>query len=101
MELRGERVVLRSLTEGDRHQLIRIHATPEVAEFWGDEEFEPDAGSDDEPVHQLAILLDGRVVGYIQGYEQLAPQDRYACSSIPPTTAGGTARTPFGRSPAG
>jgi len=78
VELRGERVVLRSLQDTDRAELIRIHRTPEVAEFWGEEDFALDAGTEEEPVHQFAIVVDARVAGYIQGYEQLDPQYTYA-----------------------
>lgn len=78
VELRGERVVLRSLEEADRPELVRIHATPEVAEYWGEEGFELDAGSADEPSHQFAIMVDGRVAGYAQAYEQLDAQYTYA-----------------------
>jgi len=78
VELRGERVVLRSLQEADRAELIRIHRTPEVAEFWGEEDFALDAGTEDEPLHQFAIVVDGGVAGYIQGHEQLDLQYTYA-----------------------
>jgi aminoglycoside 6'-N-acetyltransferase len=60
--------------EADRPELIRIHRTPEVAEYWGDEAFELEAGSDEEPVHQFAILGDGGLAGYALAYEQLSPQ---------------------------
>ena len=78
MELHGERVTLRSLTEADRPELIRIHRTPEVAEFWGDDDVALNPGTGDEPVHQFAIVVSGQLAGYIQGYEQLEPQYTYA-----------------------
>jgi aminoglycoside 6'-N-acetyltransferase len=53
---------------------MRIHALPEIAEYWGEETFELDHGSDDEPLHQFAVLLDGRIVGFAQAYEELDPQ---------------------------
>lgn len=71
-------MVLRSLEEADRAELTRIHVTPEVAEYWGDESFELDAGTADEPLHQFAVIEDGGIVGYAQAYEQLDPQYTYA-----------------------
>jgi aminoglycoside 6'-N-acetyltransferase len=78
VELRGERVVLRPLTDADRPELARMLATPEVSEWWGDGSVELDPGTADEPLHQFAILFDGWLAGFIQGYEQLDAQYTYA-----------------------
>jgi aminoglycoside 6'-N-acetyltransferase len=78
VELRGERVLLRSLRGDDRAALAALIADPAIADWWGEDEIAIDHGTDEEPVHQLAIELDGELIGYIQGYEQLGAQYRYA-----------------------
>jgi aminoglycoside 6'-N-acetyltransferase len=70
-ELRGERVLLRPLTDADVPQIAEIQAQPSVSRWWG----EPDeaklrgkaAGTDECTV--FAVELDGEVVGLIQYYE--------------------------------
>jgi aminoglycoside 6'-N-acetyltransferase len=78
MELRGERVALRSLRDADRPALAAMLADPSVAEWWGEDEIELETGTADEPIHQLVIEAEGAVVGYLQAYEELDPQYRYA-----------------------
>jgi aminoglycoside 6'-N-acetyltransferase len=80
--LRGQRVVLRPVADVDRARLREILAEPEVARWWGlsgagSAEDEPD---DDEV--QLAIELDGEVVGAIQYAEEDDPDYRHASIDI-------------------
>jgi aminoglycoside 6'-N-acetyltransferase len=82
MELRGERVVLRPMTEADRPALEAIVADPAVGEYWGDDTVALEVPGGDEPVHQWVILVDGLVAGYVQAYEELDPQYTYAGMDI-------------------
>ncbi len=68
---------LRPLVPADADELRRIHATPEVARWWG----RPDAGfplSDEPEATRLTIEVDGSVAGLIQYYEQTEPRYRHA-----------------------
>jgi len=79
-ELRGERVLLRPLTDADVPKVSAIQAQPGVARRWG----EPDeaelqgkaAGTDESTA--FAIELDGEVVGLIEYYEEDDPMYRHA-----------------------
>src|SRR3954454_17030811 len=82
MELRGERVVLRPMVEADRRALEAIVAHPGIGEYWGDDTVELEASDGDEPVHQWVVLVDGAIGGYVQAYEELDPQYRYAGMDI-------------------
>jgi aminoglycoside 6'-N-acetyltransferase len=82
MELRGERVVLRPMTEADRPALEAIVADPSVGEYWGDDTVELEPPGGDEPVHQWVVLVDDVIAGYVQAYEELAPQYTYAGMDI-------------------
>lgn len=73
MWLRGERVVLRTVTDDDGAPLRRIVREPEVAAWWS----EPD-GFDD----MLAVVLDGEVVGAIQYEEEEDPEYRHAAIDV-------------------
>ena len=84
-KLRAERVVLRQATDADRTRLREILAEPEVARWWALSASTADA-SDDEEV-QLAIELDGTVVGAIQYAEEDDPDYRHAGVDIYLTTA--------------
>ncbi len=71
------RMVLRPLIKRDEAELLRIHATPEVALWWG----LPDAGfpwTDEPESTRLAIEVDGAVAGMIQFGEELTPKYRHA-----------------------
>jgi aminoglycoside 6'-N-acetyltransferase len=71
------RLRLRPLAPDDEAELLRIHATPEVAYWWD----EPDEGfphSDDPESTRLVIEVDGRVAGMIQYAEELTPKYRHA-----------------------
>jgi aminoglycoside 6'-N-acetyltransferase len=70
-------LILRPLAEGDEAELLRIHATPEVARWWD----VPDAGfpwHDDPESTRLTIEVDGAVAGMIQFLEELEPKYRHA-----------------------
>jgi aminoglycoside 6'-N-acetyltransferase len=71
------RLRLRPLAPDDDAELLRIHATPEVARWWD----EPDEGfplSDDPESTRLVIEVDGRVAGMIQYAEELTPKYKHA-----------------------
>ena len=71
------RLRLRPLAPEDEAELLRIHATPEVARWWD----EPEEGfpfSDDPDATRLVIEVDGRVGGMIQYAEELTPKYRHA-----------------------
>jgi aminoglycoside 6'-N-acetyltransferase len=70
------RVVLRPLESGDEAELLRIHRTPEVRQWWD----EPAEGFPwDEPEStRLTIEVDGRVAGLIQYWEETEPKYRHA-----------------------
>ncbi len=68
---------LRPLAPADVAELLRLHATPGVARFWG----EPQDGFPlaDEPTQtRLTIVVDGRVAGLIQFGEETDPRYRHA-----------------------
>ena len=71
---------LRPLARGDEGELRRIHATPEVARWWGlpDADFpwdEPDST-------RLTIEVDGAVAGLVQFYEESEPRYRHAAVDL-------------------
>lgn len=68
---------LRPLTKGDEEELSRIHATPEVARWWG----RPEEGfpwGDEPESTRMAIEIDGAVAGLIQFCEENEPRYRHA-----------------------
>ncbi len=72
-------MILRSMTESDVPELLRIHATPEVACWWGP----PVDGfpwTDEPESIRLTIEVDGAVAGMIQFCEE--PEPRYRHASI-------------------
>ncbi|MFJ8200991.1 aminoglycoside 6'-N-acetyltransferase [Streptomyces sp. NPDC096152] len=69
MELRGERVVLRSVTDGDGEILDRIVREPEVAAWWS---------PPDDCAGMLAVVLEGEVIGAVQFEEEIDPEFRHA-----------------------
>ncbi|MFE0103396.1 aminoglycoside 6'-N-acetyltransferase [Streptomyces sp. NPDC059009] len=69
MELRGDKVVLRSATSGDSEVLDRIVREPEVAAWWSPPEDYED---------MLAVVAEGEVVGAIQFEEETDPEFRHA-----------------------
>ncbi|MDX6520643.1 MAG: aminoglycoside 6-N-acetyltransferase [Gaiellales bacterium] len=79
MILRGERLLLRPLGDGDIDRVAQIAAEPEVALWWGDlprqELIDKVAGGD---VVAMAIERDGAVIGLIQFSEERDPMYRHA-----------------------
>jgi aminoglycoside 6'-N-acetyltransferase len=69
---------LRALARGDEQELLRIHETPEVRRWWGAPE--PGFPWDEPESTRLTILLDGRIVGLIQHWEE--PEQRYRHAGI-------------------
>jgi aminoglycoside 6'-N-acetyltransferase len=80
--LRGARVTLRPLRDGDDGTLRAIRAEPEVARWWGlpAAEATPADADDDEVV--LAIEWHGELVGAIQYSEESEPDYRHASIDI-------------------
>lgn len=75
-ELKGERVLLRPVVDGDRAALRSIRAEPEVARWWGPAE-EGWPGTEEDVV-LLAIVLDGETVGLVQFWEETDEDARHA-----------------------
>jgi aminoglycoside 6'-N-acetyltransferase len=68
---------LRPLQPEDAAELLRIHETPEVARWW--DAPAPGFPLTDEPeAVRLTIVIDGRVAGLIQFYEEPTPKYRHA-----------------------
>jgi aminoglycoside 6'-N-acetyltransferase len=82
MELHGRQVVLRSVDPRDAPALAAILAEPSVARWWGTFDHarvEKDLTAGEDPHEEaFAILVDGRVVGYIQAVEEPEPDFRHA-----------------------
>lgn len=72
--LTGEGFSLRRWTPDDAAALDRIVRAPEVAMWWGDDDFA--AVSDDS--WRYVLLVDGRVRGMLQFYEEDSPEYRHA-----------------------
>ena len=70
------RLDLRPLARGDEEDLLRIHRTPEVVRWWD----LPEEGFPwDEPEStRLTIVVDGRIAGLIQYWEEREPRYRHA-----------------------
>jgi aminoglycoside 6'-N-acetyltransferase len=77
--LRGERVALRALTEADVGRVAEIHALPEVARWWPEDEdgYLTSKGGNDE-IASWVVEVDGRIVGLVQAYEEEDPEFRHA-----------------------
>lgn len=85
IELRGDRVVLRSTIDTDRSALITIRSTEAVRRRWRGDDLEAEFDEDlaDDEVHQLTIRdQHGRVVGLIQFGEEQDPDYRHASLDI-------------------
>ncbi|MFN8174783.1 MAG: GNAT family protein [Solirubrobacteraceae bacterium] len=71
---------LRPLAPDDVPELRRIHATPEVARWWG--EPHPEFPSDELDVGRLVIEVDRAVAGLIQYEEEIYPRFRWAAIDL-------------------
>lgn len=70
-------MILRPVLEQDEAELLRIHATPEVA-LWWDVPAEGFPWSDEPESTRLTIEVEGAVAGLIQFWEEQAPKYRHA-----------------------
>lgn len=75
--LEGMLVTLRPLEPRDVPELRRIHATQEVARWWGPPEDDFPLG-DDPGATRFTILVDGEIAGLIQHGEEPEPDYRHA-----------------------
>jgi aminoglycoside 6'-N-acetyltransferase len=78
--LRGERVVLRPLTEADVAPLAAIFATPGVAQWWPDEDEETmreRVAEGEADTMSWAVLADDEVIGLAQAWEEPDPMYRH------------------------
>ncbi len=74
-------MLIRRLREGDEAELLRIHSTREVVRWWG----EPEPGfpmSDDPESTRFSIVVDGRIVGLIEYWEELTARYRHATIDV-------------------
>jgi aminoglycoside 6'-N-acetyltransferase len=71
------RLILRPLAKQDAAELLRIHATPEVA-LWWDVPEEGFPWTDEPESTRLTIEVDGKVAGMIQFGEEQTPKYRHA-----------------------
>jgi len=79
--LHGEQVSLRPLAAADAERLREIHATPEVAAWWGS--MADGFPLDDEPEStRFTIMAGGEVAGMIQFGEEHEPDYRHAWIDI-------------------
>ncbi len=77
----GHELSLRPLRDDDAPELLRIHAEPQVARWWG----EPEEGfpfADEPEQTRLAIVVDGRVAGLVQYWEEPTPRYRHATIDV-------------------
>jgi aminoglycoside 6'-N-acetyltransferase len=81
MELRGAQVVLRPLAPSDAPALIALHASPEVARWWGPPEPGFPLADDDDSV-RFTVWVDGTIAGMIQYCEEPEPSYRYAAIDV-------------------
>ena len=82
--LRGDHVTLRPMADGDITPLVELFALPEVSEWWpGENELRLRARFDDaDEGVGFVIELDGRLIGFIQYFEEDDPNYRYAMIDI-------------------
>ena len=82
--LRGDQVTLRPMTAVDLEPLTTFFAIPEVALWWPGEH-EPRLRArleDDDEGVGLVIEVDGRLIGFIQYFEETDPDYRHASIDI-------------------
>lgn len=82
-EIAGTNVTLRPVTAADGADLRRIFATPEVAARWPEDCDTPGwPVPSDDAERRYAIVVDGRVVGLIQSWEERDPDYRHAAIDV-------------------
>ena len=82
--LKGDRVTLRPVASGDVSPLAQLFAVPEIAEWWpGENEVRLAARlEDDDEGVGFVIELDGRLIGFVQYFEEDDPNYRHASIDI-------------------
>ena len=87
--LRGERVVLRPMTEADVEPIAAMLAEPEVARWWGtyDAERVRREHVDEPDSENLVVEVDGEVAGLVLVGEEDDPDYRHASLDISLATA--------------
>ena len=89
LELRGERLCLRHVTEADLGALVAILQEPAVARWWG--RYDADRARremlEDPQVEAFVIELDGEVAGVLYVSEENEPDYRHAGLDISLATA--------------
>ncbi|MFF3350924.1 aminoglycoside 6'-N-acetyltransferase [Streptomyces sp. NPDC002779] len=73
MKLHGDKVVLRSVTDGDTEILQEVVREPEVAAWWS---------PPDDYEGMLAVVFEGEVIGAVQFDEETDPEFRHASIDI-------------------
>jgi aminoglycoside 6'-N-acetyltransferase len=76
----ASQLILRPLAVGDEAELLRIHATPQVARWW--DAPEPGFPWDEPSSTRLTIEVDGRIAGLIQFSEEQEPKYRHATIDV-------------------
>ena len=77
--LHGERVALRPLGPDDTEELAAMFSVPAIAEAWPGENLRRlESGVEDDGVVGMVVEHDGRVIGFIQYYEEDDPNYRHA-----------------------
>jgi aminoglycoside 6'-N-acetyltransferase len=82
--LQGDQVTLRTMEAGDLDALVELFAEPEVARWWPGENLprlQARLTDDDEGVG-LVIEVDGRMIGFVQYFEEDDPDYRHASIDI-------------------
>jgi aminoglycoside 6'-N-acetyltransferase len=72
---------LRPLQAADAPELWRIHATPGVARWWDQPEDNFPLGDEPEQT-RLTIVVDGKIAGMIQYWEETTPRYRHATIDV-------------------
>jgi aminoglycoside 6'-N-acetyltransferase len=78
--LKGERITMRPLDAADVPALATLFAHPEVAHWWpGENRARLEARlTEDDGIVAMVVELDGRLIGFIQYYEEPDPDYRHA-----------------------
>lgn len=80
--LEGEKAALVPLSHEHVPELLRILATPEVRQYWGEEATRPGWPFDDPESTRFSVVVDGQVRGMAQFYEEDDPMYRHASIDI-------------------
>jgi aminoglycoside 6'-N-acetyltransferase len=85
MELHGDRIVLRPLTEADAPRIVELGADPDVARWWPGLTLEhvlDKARREDDGAVVFAITAGGEVAGMIQYFEETDEDYRHASIDV-------------------